>query len=175
MQLMSGFFSSPGRKGFLQLPLGSSWLQPLYLLWCQKSTSVAQQNSTDSSSVPENFRKPKPSIDDLYSSEQKSALLQQLNLATVEELSAVKLLRGKKSVNVIEYRNKHGPFQDLQSLLEVPLFQYKTAVKVCDLILNPLAKEENKERKISSIMKFIKPKIEIEKLKVFFKSTALFI
>ncbi|KAL8163751.1 UNVERIFIED_CONTAM: hypothetical protein K2H54_036796 [Gekko kuhli] len=154
-----------GRKGFLQLPLGSSRLQPLYLLWCQKSTSVAQHDSADSSSVPENFTEPKPSIDDLYSSEQKSAVLQQLNLATVEELSAMKLLRGRKSVNVIEYRKKHGPFQDLQSLLGVPLFQYKTAVKVCDFILNPLAKEERKERKTASITKFIKPEIEREKLK----------
>nr|XP_056718561.1 transcription elongation factor, mitochondrial [Euleptes europaea] len=157
-----------GRRGFLQLPLGSLRLQPLYLLWCQKSTSVAQQDSIDSSSVPEILREPRPSIDDLYSFEQKSAVLQLLNLATVEELSAVKLMRGRKSINVVEHRKKHGPFQDLQSLLEVPLFQYKTAVKVCDFILNPLAKEERKERKThnaSSIMKFIKPEIESKKLK----------
>ncbi|XP_060108927.1 transcription elongation factor, mitochondrial [Heteronotia binoei] len=153
-----------GRKGFLQLPLGSSRLQPLYLLWCQKSTSVARQDSADSPSAPENFREPEPSIDDLFSSEQKSAVLQQLNFATAEELSVVKLLRGRKSINIIEYRNKHGPFQDLQSLLQVPLFQYKTVVKVCDFILNPLAKEK-KERKASSIMKYIKPEIEIKRLK----------
>lgn len=147
----------------------------MYLLWCRKSTSVTQQDSTGSSSVLENFKEPKPSIDDLYSSEQKSIVLQQLNLATVEELSAVKLLRGRKSINIIEYRNKHGPFQDLESLLGVPLFQYKTAVKVCDFILNPMAKEERKEKKISSIMKCIKPEIEIEKLKVFFKNSVFFI
>ncbi|XP_048347299.1 transcription elongation factor, mitochondrial [Sphaerodactylus townsendi] len=157
-----------GRRGFLQLPLCSPRLQPLYVLWCPKSTSVLRQDSDDSSSVPEDLREPKPSIDDLYTSEQKSAVLQRLNLATVEELSAVKLMRGRKSINILEYRKKHGPFQDLQSLLEVPLFQYKTAVKVCDFILNPLAKEERKERKThnaSLIMKCIKPEIESKKLK----------
>lgn len=153
------------------MPLGSSRLQPLYLLWChKKSTFVAQQDSTDSSSVDQNFMEPKHAIDDLYSSEQISAVLKLLNSASEEELSAVKLMRGKKSFNVIEYRNKHGPFQDLQSLLEVPLFQYKTAVKVCNVILNPLAKEGKKQRKTStmSAMKFVKPEIEREKLEVFF-------
>ncbi|XP_054859768.1 transcription elongation factor, mitochondrial isoform X2 [Eublepharis macularius] len=157
-----------GRRCFLHSPLGAFQLQPLSLPWCLKSTSVAQQDCADSSSGAESSRGPKQSIDNLYSPEQKSAVLQLLNVATVEELSAVRLMQGRKSVNVIEYRNKHGPFKDLQSLLAVPLFQYKTAVKVCDFILNPFAKDTRKERKTHnapSIMKFIKPEIESEKLK----------
>ncbi|XP_053154769.1 transcription elongation factor, mitochondrial isoform X2 [Hemicordylus capensis] len=157
-----------GRKYFLQVPLSSSRLQPLYLLWChKKSTSVGQKDSVDSSSVTENFKEATHAIDDLYSSEQRSTVLQLLNSASEEELSSVKLMRGRKSINVIEYRNEHGPFQDLQSLLQVPQFQYKTAVKVCNFILNPLAKQERKEKKThsaTSAMKFIKPEIEREKL-----------
>ncbi|XP_062976002.1 transcription elongation factor, mitochondrial isoform X2 [Elgaria multicarinata webbii] len=148
-----------GRRCFLQIPFGSS-----RLLWCHKSTSVIQQ---DSALAAEHFKEAKHVIDDLYSSEQRSAVLQLLNSGSEEELSAVKLLRGRKSINVIEYRNRHGPFQDLQSLLEVPLFQYKTAVKVCNFILNPLAKEETKDRKTQNAMltmKCIKPEIERERL-----------
>ncbi|XP_077184851.1 transcription elongation factor, mitochondrial [Paroedura picta] len=146
-----------GRKGFLRP-------SQLYLLWCPKSTSAEQQGQADSS-VPENTREPKQSLDDLYTSEQKSAVLQQLNLATVEELSAVKPLQGRKSVNVVEYRNKHGPYQDLQSLLEVPFFRHQTVIKVCDLILKLLAEGEKKKRKTVSLMKYIKPEIGSEKLK----------
>ncbi|XP_060619945.2 transcription elongation factor, mitochondrial [Anolis sagrei] len=148
-----------GQRCFLQVPVGSS-----RLLWCyKKSTSATQQ---DSASEAENLKQAKCEINDLYSSEQKSAVLQLLNSASEEELSAVKLMRGRKSANLIAYRDKHGPFQDLQSLLEVPLFQYKTAIKICDFILNPLAKEK-KERKTSnpiSVMKYIKPEIERKRL-----------
>lgn len=124
-----------------------------------------------SSSASEDVEEAKHAIDDLYSSEQRSAVLHLLNSASEAELSAVKLMRGRKSVNILEYRNKHGPFQNLQSLLKVPLFQYKTAVKVCNFILNPLAKEERKEKKTHSAvsaMKMIKPEIERERLEVLF-------
>ncbi|XP_061471344.1 transcription elongation factor, mitochondrial isoform X2 [Rhineura floridana] len=152
-----------GRRCFLQVPFGSSWLQPLYLLLCHnKSTSITQ---LDSASAVKNFKEENHAVDDLYSTEQRSSILQVLNSASEEELCAVKLMRGRKSINVIEYRNKHGPFQDLHSLLEVPLFQYKTAVQVCNFILNPLAKEERKKRKMKNIVKYIKPEIERERLK----------
>ncbi|XP_053231188.1 transcription elongation factor, mitochondrial isoform X1 [Podarcis raffonei] len=154
-----------GRRCFLQVPFGSPSLQPLYLLLChKKSTYVTHLNSA---SAAENFKETKRAIDDLYSTEQKSTVLQLLNSASEKELSAVKLMRGRKSMNIIEYRNKHGPFRNLQCLLEVPLFQYKTAVKVCNFILNPNAKEERKEKKIQSVtsaMKYIKPDIERERL-----------
>ncbi|CAI5765566.1 transcription elongation factor, mitochondrial isoform X1 [Podarcis lilfordi] len=158
---------SRGRRCFLQVPFGSSSLQPLYLLLChKKSTYVTHLNSA---SAAENFKETKRAIDDLYSTEQKSTVLQLLNSASEKELSAVKLMRGRKSMNIIEYRNKHGPFRNLQCLLEVPLFQYKTAVKVCNFILNPNAKEERKEKKIQSVtsaMKYIKPDIERERLEI---------
>lgn len=167
--LLTRLFSD--RRYFLQIPFSSSWLQPLSLKWCQKkSATVVQQDSAVSSSASENIKEAQHSIDDLYSSEQRSAILQLLNSASEAELSAVKLMRGRKSINVMDYRNKHGPFQNLQSLLEVPLFQYKTAVKVCNFILNPFTKEERKERKphnAVSAMKFIKPEIERERLEVF--------
>ncbi|XP_066469634.1 transcription elongation factor, mitochondrial [Tiliqua scincoides] len=154
-----------GRRYFLQVPFSSSQLQLGSLVWSQKkSATVVQQDSAVSSSASENVKEAQHSIDDLYSSEQRSAILQLLNSASEAELSAVKLMRGRKSVNVVEYRNKHGPFQNLQSLMEVPLFQYKTAVKVCNFILNPLAKEEKKSQNAVSAMKFIKPDIEREKL-----------
>ncbi|XP_024048293.1 transcription elongation factor, mitochondrial [Terrapene carolina triunguis] len=113
------------------------------------------------------FKTPKDALSNLYSSEQQSAILQVLNTASERELSAIKLLQGRKSVNVIEHREKYGPFQNLQSLLNVPLFQYKTVVKVCNFILNPAEKGDRRERKIKvtrASMRFIKPEIERERL-----------
>ncbi|XP_070596543.1 transcription elongation factor, mitochondrial isoform X2 [Erythrolamprus reginae] len=65
----------------------------------------------------------------------------------------------------MEYRNNHGPFQELQSLLQVPSFQYKTAVKVCNFILTPLEKEEKKTYNSISARKYISPPIEKNRLK----------
>nr|XP_014342592.1 PREDICTED: transcription elongation factor, mitochondrial isoform X2 [Latimeria chalumnae] len=115
------------------------------------SSSVSKQSINDTENK----------LDGCYSSEQRSFILRVLNTASESELATVKLLRGRKSANIIEYRNKHGPLQDLQSLLKIPLFKYKTTVKVCDSILNP---SERKEKKIN-VTKFIKPDVEREKLK----------
>ena len=60
-----------------------------------------------------------------------------LNTASNKELEAFKLLRGKKSFNIVEHRKKFGPFQNLESLMNVPLFQYKITIQVCNSILNP--------------------------------------
>uniref|UniRef100_A0A8D0BF06 Transcription elongation factor, mitochondrial n=1 Tax=Salvator merianae TaxID=96440 RepID=A0A8D0BF06_SALMN len=155
-----------GRRCFLQVSFSSSRLQFLYLLrHCKKLASVTQQQC-----APVNMKEAQQKIDDLYSTEQRSAVLQLLNSASAEELAAVKSMRGRKSVNIIEYRNKHGPFQDLQSLLAVPLFQHKTAVNLCNFILNPVAKEEgNKQKKPSVVsaantVKYITPEIERDRL-----------
>uniref|UniRef100_A0A8D0GGV2 Transcription elongation factor, mitochondrial n=1 Tax=Sphenodon punctatus TaxID=8508 RepID=A0A8D0GGV2_SPHPU len=110
------------------------------------------------------FKEQQNPLNDLYSAEQQSAILQVLNMASEKELSSIRLLRGKRSVNIIEYRLKHGPFQNVKSLLAVPLFQHKTIVKVCDFILNPSGRTEGERQVTKSSVKFIKPKIERERL-----------
>uniref|UniRef100_A0A2D4ICW0 Transcription elongation factor, mitochondrial n=2 Tax=Micrurus lemniscatus lemniscatus TaxID=129467 RepID=A0A2D4ICW0_MICLE len=143
-----------GRRCFLQVLLPSS--QGLW--YCKKTTSPRKLVSPSGTEA-------KNAIDALFSSEQQSVILQFLNSASEEELSAVKLLQGKKSLNVMEYRNNHGPFQELQSLLQVPSFQYKTVVKVCNFILNPLEKEEKKNCNPMSARKCISPPIKRSSLK----------
>lgn len=68
-----------------------------------------------------------------------------LNTASNKELEAFKLLRGKKSLNIIEHRKKFGPFQNLESLMNVPLFHYKITIQVCNSILNPETGGKKKE------------------------------
>ncbi|XP_030389761.1 transcription elongation factor, mitochondrial [Gopherus evgoodei] len=166
----SAWLPSLLRRGsyFFHVPLGSCQLQPLNHSWCQKkSTSAVQHNCVNSPTMNQTFKTPEDALSNLYSSEQQSAILQVLNTASERELSTIKLLRGRKSVNVIEHRKKYGPFQNLQSLLNVPLFQYKTVVKVCNFILNPSEKGDRRERKIQDTrpsMRFIKPEIERERL-----------
>ncbi|XP_039199545.1 transcription elongation factor, mitochondrial [Crotalus tigris] len=143
-----------GRRCFLQVLLPSS--QGLW--YHKKSTCATKQISPPGTEA-------KDGIDALFSFEQQSVILQFLNSASEEELSTIKLLQGKKSLNVIEYRNKHGPFQELQNLLQVPSFQYKTAVKVCSFILNPLEKEEKKTCTPMSARKCISPAIKKSRLK----------
>ncbi|EMP40190.1 Transcription elongation factor [Chelonia mydas] len=82
------------------------------------------------------FKTPEDALSNLYSSEQQAVILQVLNTASERELSTIKLLRGRKSVSIIKHREKYGPFQNLQSLLNVPLFQYKTTVKTLDSIVS---------------------------------------
>lgn len=91
-----------------------------------------------------------------------------LNTASNKELEAFRLLRGRKSVNIIEHREKFGPFQNLESLMNVPLFQYKTAIQVCNSILCP--ETGGKKRKFQDnrlLRKLIKPEIERERFKVY--------
>ncbi|XP_053903342.1 transcription elongation factor, mitochondrial [Malaclemys terrapin pileata] len=167
----SAWLPSLLRRGryFFHVPLGSCQLQPLHHSWCQKkSTSAVQHNCVNSPTMNQTFKTPTDALSNLYSSEQQSAILQVLNTASERELSAIKLLQGRKSVGVIEHREKYGPFQNLQSLLNVPLFQYKTVIKVCNFILNPSEKGDRRERKIQDTrpsMRFIKPEIERERLK----------
>ncbi|XP_032066499.1 transcription elongation factor, mitochondrial [Thamnophis elegans] len=153
LKRLPGLFCG-GRRCFLQVLLPSS-----QGLWYSKKSTCARKQISPSGTEA------KDAIDNLFSSEQQSAILQFLNSASEEELSAVKLLQGKKYHNVLEYRNNHGPFQELQSLLQVPSFRYKTAVKVCNFILNPLEKEEKKTCNPMSARKCISPSIKRERLK----------
>ncbi|KAK5865944.1 hypothetical protein PBY51_020174 [Eleginops maclovinus] len=97
------------------------------------------------------------SLDACYTSEQRDTILQMLNNASPSELAGVKLLRGRKSVNIVEYRTKNGPFKTLESVVKVPLLKHKSAVTVFNSILNPV----KKERKVRiQWAKFIRPEVD---------------
>lgn len=96
-------------------------------------------------------------LDEYYTSEQRDAILQLLNTATMSELSGVKMLRGRKSVNIVEYRTVNGPFKTLESVVKVPLLKHKSALVVFESILNPVKKE--KKGKIQ-LAKFIRPEVD---------------
>ncbi|KAM9363507.1 transcription elongation factor, mitochondrial [Symphorus nematophorus] len=96
-------------------------------------------------------------LDECYTSEQRDTILQLLNTASPSELAGVKLLRGRKSVNIVEYRTKNGPFKTLESVVNVPLLKHKSAVTVFNSILNPV----KKERKVRiQLAKFIRPEVD---------------
>ncbi|XP_070965903.1 transcription elongation factor, mitochondrial isoform X1 [Oncorhynchus clarkii lewisi] len=99
------------------------------------------------------------SLDAYYTSEQRGVILQLLNNAAESELAAVKLLRGRKSVNIVEYRTRNGPFKNLESVTNVPLLKHKSAVIVFNSILNPPEKKEKRKVKIQ-LAKFIRPEVE---------------
>ncbi|XP_069553348.1 transcription elongation factor, mitochondrial [Brachyistius frenatus] len=97
------------------------------------------------------------SLDACYTYEQRDSILQLLNNATPSELAGVKLLRGRKSLNIVEYRTKNGPFKTLESVVNVPLLKHKSAVIVFNSILNPV----KKERKVRiQLAKFIRPEVD---------------
>lgn len=96
-------------------------------------------------------------LDACYTSEQRDAILQLLNTATPSELAEVKLLRGRKSLSIVEYRTKNGPFKTLESVVNVPRLKHKSAVTVFNSILNPV----KKERKVRvQLAKFIRPEVD---------------
>ncbi|XP_067859955.1 transcription elongation factor, mitochondrial isoform X2 [Heptranchias perlo] len=102
-------------------------------------------------------------IDDCYTPQQRAVVLRVLNTASREELAGIKLLRGRKSANIVEYRGGHGPFTHLRCLLEVPLFKHKTVMKVCQSILAPGEESGKREKKLQGL-KFIKPDVERRRL-----------
>lgn len=96
-------------------------------------------------------------LDDSYTPEQREVILKLLNNASLPELASVKLLRGRKSHNIVDYRTKNGPFRTLESVVNVPLVKHKSAVVVFNSILNPV----KKERKVKiQLVKFIRPEVE---------------
>lgn len=98
------------------------------------------------------------SLDSFYTSDQRSVILNLLNNATVSELTTVKLLRGRKSVNIVDHRTKNGPFKTLESVTSVPLLKHKSAVVVFNSILNPPQKKEKKVK--INLAKFIRPEVD---------------
>ncbi|KAM7418886.1 hypothetical protein PAMA_016150 [Pampus argenteus] len=95
-------------------------------------------------------------LDACYTPEQRHAILQLLNTATQVELSGVKLLRGRRSLNIVDYRTKNGPFKTLESVVNVPLLKHKSAVVIFDSILNPVKKKKIRIQ----LAKFIRPEID---------------
>ncbi|XP_071375880.1 transcription elongation factor, mitochondrial [Centroberyx affinis] len=152
-----------GRSGLFRRPhhgcLPELELRYLQCTCCWRSrvpvAGFETLNATLSSSVP--CKEDTRSLDACYTSEQRVAILQLLNNATESELAGVKLLRGRKSVNIVEYRTKNGPFKTLESVVNVPLLKHKSAVIVFNSILNPSKKE--KKVKIQ-LAKFIRPEVD---------------
>ncbi|XP_029456574.1 transcription elongation factor, mitochondrial [Rhinatrema bivittatum] len=166
--LLSGF---RGGQILLQCPQDlyySLKYRTLYCSYCRsKLIAPAEEGFLNSlASSDQRSKELERQIDDHYTTEERSTILRVLNTASEKELGTIKLMRGKKSANIVEYRTKHGPFHDLQSLLNVPQFKYKSTVQVCDFILSP-PENERGERKIHekrATVKFIRPEIEREKL-----------
>ncbi|XP_047402788.1 transcription elongation factor, mitochondrial isoform X2 [Sciurus carolinensis] len=156
-----------GRWRSFPVPLELSLFQALHNFCCRKKSTAPEKTITNVSFCNENAKESGNALDKLFSSEQQASILHVLNTASNKELEAFKLLHGRKSINIIEHREKFGPFQDLESLMNVPSFQYKTIVQVCYAILCP--ESEKKKRKLQEnrlLGKLIKPDIERERLKI---------
>ncbi|KAM7067286.1 transcription elongation factor, mitochondrial isoform 1-T1 [Molossus nigricans] len=146
--------------------LRSSLFQALHNSYCRKKSTASKKIIPSVAFGDKNTKESGNALDKLFSSEQQASILHVLNTASNKELEAFKLLRGRKSNNIVEHREKFGPFQNLESLMNVPLFQYKTTVQVCNSILCP--ETQRKKRKSPEhrlLRKLIKPEIERERLK----------
>ncbi|XP_034059433.1 transcription elongation factor, mitochondrial [Gymnodraco acuticeps] len=135
-------------------------LEPRYLqctsCW-QSRVPVAGFETLNASITSPSCDEPNRSLDACYTSEQKDTILQMLNNASPSELAGVKLLRGRKSVNIVEYRTKNGPFKTLESVVNVPLLKHKSAVTVFNSILYPGKREGNGKIQLA---RFIKPEVD---------------
>lgn len=119
------------------------------------SSSSSEPCKDDSSST----------LDACYTPEQRHAILQLLNTASPTELSGVKFLRGRRLLNIVEYRDKNGPFKTLESVVNVPRLKHRSAVVVFNSIINPI----KKEKKVRfQLVKFIKPEVDRSWLEVRF-------
>ncbi|KAM6175905.1 transcription elongation factor, mitochondrial [Erethizon dorsatum] len=157
------FLKARGRWRCLPVPLKSSLFQDLRNFCCRKKSTKPERIIT---SFGENAKESGNVLDKVFSSEERASILHVLNTASNKELEAFKLLRGRKSINIVEHREKFGPFQNLESLMNVPLFQYKTVVQVCNSILCPeTGKKKGKSSENRQLRNLIKPNIERERLK----------
>ncbi|XP_053552370.1 transcription elongation factor, mitochondrial [Bombina bombina] len=120
----------------------------------------------DGELIEQQENEPEGTLNEVYTSEQSDTILETLNTATESELANIKLLRGKKSASIVQYRETHGPFLDLDQVLNVPYFKYKMTVKVCESILNPVERGPKGERKLESrtSLRFFKPEVTEDRL-----------
>ncbi|XP_048650643.1 transcription elongation factor, mitochondrial isoform X3 [Marmota marmota marmota] len=163
---VSCLLKAGGRWRSFPVPVELSLFQTLRNFCYRKKSTAPEKTISSVSFYDENAKESGNALDKLFSSEQQASILHVLNTASDKELEAFKLLHGKKSISIIEHREKFGPFQDLESLMNVPSFQFKTIVQVCNSILYP--EGEKKKRKFQEnrlLGKLIKPDIERERLK----------
>ncbi|XP_002748384.3 transcription elongation factor, mitochondrial [Callithrix jacchus] len=159
-------FLEGGRWRCFLAPLRSSLSQALHNSCCRKKFTTPKKIISDVTFCDENAKEPENAVDKRFSSEQQASILHVLNTASTEELEAFRLLRGRRSINIIKHRENFGPFQNLESLMNVPLFQYKSTVQVCNSIL--CSKTGGDKRKLPEnrfLRKLLKPDIERERLK----------
>ncbi|XP_077605782.1 transcription elongation factor, mitochondrial isoform X1 [Crocuta crocuta] len=155
-----------GKWRCFPVPLGPFLVQALPNSCCRKKSTAPNKIIPSVALCDENTKESGNALDKLFSSEQQASILQVLNTASNKELEAFRLLRGRKSTNIIEHREKFGPFQNLESLMNVPLFQYKTIIQVCHSILCPeMRAEKRKFQDTRHLRKLIKPEIKRERLK----------
>ncbi|XP_008583736.1 PREDICTED: transcription elongation factor, mitochondrial [Galeopterus variegatus] len=155
-----------GRWRCFPIPLGSSLFQAIHNSCCRKKSTAPKKLIPSIAFCDKNAKEAGTALDKLFSQEQQASILHVLNTASNKELEDFKLLRGRKSINIVEHREKFGPFQNLESLMNVPLFQYKTTVQVCNYILCPeTGRKKRKSQENRLLGKLIKPDIERERLK----------
>ncbi|XP_048222432.1 transcription elongation factor, mitochondrial [Perognathus longimembris pacificus] len=154
-----------GRWKCFPVLLESSLSQALRSFCCRKKSTLPEQVIPSVAVCDEHAKESGDKLEKLFSAEQQTSILHVLNTASTKELDVFKLLRGKKSINIVAHREKFGPFQKLGSLINVPLFQYKTAVKVCNSIVCPETRSEKNIQEKRQFGKFIKPDVDRERLK----------
>lgn len=135
-------------------------LRPLYCTCCRRAVQIPAAGwEVIGAASPEPSSKVTP-LDSFYTPEQRLAILTLLNTGSETDLSVVKLLRGRKLNSILEYRSKNGHFEDLESVVNVPLLKHKSAVIVFNSILNPRERKEKKNNEKIQFEKFIKPPVE---------------
>ncbi|XP_037350204.1 transcription elongation factor, mitochondrial isoform X1 [Talpa occidentalis] len=155
-----------GRWRYFPVPLESSLFQTLHNSCCRKKSTAPMNVIPSVDFCHENAEESGNALNKLFSSEQQASILHVLNTASNKELEAFKLLRGRKSNNIVQHREKFGPFQNLESLMNVPLFQYKTTIQVCNSILCPETGQKKRQLRENRLLrKLIKPDIGKERLK----------
>ncbi|XP_007642257.1 transcription elongation factor, mitochondrial isoform X1 [Cricetulus griseus] len=160
---LASLIKAGGRWRWLPVSEYSS-LPPVLNNICSRRKSTAPEKIV-ASVCDTKGRTPEKALDKLFSPEQQASILHVLNTASDKELEAFRLLRGRKSVNIVEHRKKFGPFQSLESLTDVSLIQYKTAVQVCNSILCPESGRKKKSQEKWLLSEFIKPGVERERIK----------
>ncbi|XP_054544730.1 transcription elongation factor, mitochondrial isoform X2 [Talpa occidentalis] len=156
-----------GRWRYFPVPLESSLFQTLHNSCCRKKSTAPMNVIPSVDFCHENAEESGNALNKLFSSEQQASILHVLNTASNKELEAFKLLRGRKSNNIVQHREKFGPFQNLESLMNVPLFQYKTTIQVCNSILCPETGQKKRQLRENRLLrKLIKPDIGKERLKI---------
>ncbi|XP_004454935.1 transcription elongation factor, mitochondrial [Dasypus novemcinctus] len=161
-----GLLVKGGRWRSVPVPLRSLVFRILHNSCCLEESTAPKKIISNVAFCDENTKECGNALVKLFSPEQQASILHVLNTASDKELEAFKLLRGKKSVNIIEHREKFGPFQNLESLMNVPLFRYKTIIQVCNSILCPATGGKKRKSQENWLLgKLLKPNTGRERLK----------